>query len=805
VRTHATRCALLLALGLSLPVTVPEAAAKPPADGIVRGRVTHATTNEPVAGATVRLQSTSFRAVTDERGLFTLAGLPPGSYNVEASRLGFRRLVIPEIEVSASMPVLLEFPLEEEVLAGDSLVVRAAASRRSPETPVSSRTLGAAEIERFPGADRDLSRVVTSQPGVATTPTFRNDLLVRGGAPNENRFWLEDIEVPVINHFSTQGSTGGPVGMIDAGALRSVDLLTGAFPAARGNALSSVMELRLKEGNDTRLVRRATVGASDAGVSLEGPLGERAEFTLSARRSYLQTVFSALGLPFLPTYNDALFRLRWRAGGRDEVNVIGLGAIDRIRLNLEADDTEFKRYVLENLPVAPQSNGTVGATWKRFSASGVRTLVLSYSRLGNRALKYANNDESDPAGLLLDYRSTESQSSLRAEWLRAAGGWRGAWGVSADAVEYTNRTFQKTAVPGGLAVVDFDSRISYPRYGLYAQASRAFGGGRGEASLGLRADGAGWAEQTANPLEQLSPRLATSWSLGPSWRAAASLARYHQLPPNTVLGYRDGAGRLVNRDAGVHWIRADHAIAGLEWSAPTQSNVSLEGFLKRYADYPFMTRDDVSLANLGADFGVIGNAPATSTSRGRTWGVEFLAQQRLHRGWYGIASYTWVRSEFTDGDGRFLPSAWDNRHVASLTGGRRFGSGWEFGARWRYLGGAPYTPDDLELSSRREVWDATGRAQPDRARLNALRAGVLHQLDARAEKRWPLGATELSAYVDVQNVYAFAAKLQPVVGVVRDANGDPVVDPDDPTRYRLKTLQDDPGQPFPTLGLRFTF
>ncbi len=775
------------------------------AAGTIRGRVTNARSGEPVAFANVRLQGTAIGALTDGQGRFQLAAVPDALYNIDVSMLGFRRVVLYEIEISGARPVSLEIALEEEALRADSITVTASPFPSTPESPNSVRSLNASEIERLPGADRDLSRVVQTQPGVASTPTFRNDVLVRGGAPNENRFYLEGLEIPVINHFATQGSTGGPVGMIDVNTLEQVDLLTGAFPANRGNALSSVMELQLKEGNDLRLVRRATVGASDGGLSLDGPLGDRARLTLSARRSYLQFIFSALGLPFLPEYNDAQFRVRSRLSNQDEISVLGIGAIDRFKLNLDANDTELKRYLLDQLPVTPQWNFTTGATWKHFGPTGARTLVVSHSRLDNRATKYLLNDDRDPANLLLDYRSQENQTSARLEWLRGSGPWRFSWGAGADLIEYENHTYQKRATPGGLIVVDFDSRLTFPRYAAHAQTSRQFASERGELSIGVRADGASWASQTANPLEQLSPRAAVSWRLAPELRASASVARYHQLPPTTVLGYRDSLGALVNRDHQVRWIRADHIVGGLERALPNNARVSLEGFLKRYTRYPFLIEDGVSLANLGADFGVIGNAPANSQSRGRSYGLEFLAQQRLYAGWYGIGSYTWLRSEFSDAEDRLVPSSWDNRHVVSLTAGRRYGRGWEIGARWRFLGGAPCTPDDLEITSRREVWDATGRGQPDWARLNTNRNGAFHQLDLRVDKRWAFAGSAFEAYVDVQNVYAFAARLAPITSVVRDAAGDAAVDPNDATRYLLKTLPTDPGTPFPTIGLRLTF
>ncbi|MBI5168664.1 MAG: TonB-dependent receptor [Candidatus Eisenbacteria bacterium] len=791
---------LLLVLALSCLAT-PRAFAA----GIVRGQVLAAETNQPLAAVRVQLQGARLGALTDERGRFTVTGVPAGVYNVEFSLLGRRREVRFEIAVTPGRPVSLEVALEEEVVAGDSVTVVASPFRRPAESPVSVQNIGAAEIERFPGGNRDISRVIQSLPGVASAATYRNDVLVRGGAPNENRFFVDGVEVPVINHFATQGSSGGPVGMIDVNFVQDVDLFTSAFPASRGNALSSVMEFHMKDGNDDRLARSLTVGASDFGVTLDGPVGAANRVIFSARRSYLQYLASVIGLPFLPTYTDAQLRWHWHPNDRDQFAVLAIGAIDQFELNTDATDTEFQRWVLDNLPETPQWNYTTGATWKHLGTSSVRTLVVSRSMLDNRAKKYFRNDESSASNLLLDYRSREAQTRARAEWTKRAGAWRWIWGAGADRHVYTNSTFQRTVTPAAVLTVDFDSRLVLATGSAFAQATRAFARERFTASLGLRADAADFSRRTSNPLDQLSPRLSGTWQAAPAVRVSASAARYRQLPPYTVLGYRDGGGTLVNRASGVTWIRADHLVAGAEWTSARNSRLTAEAFFKRYADYPYLTRDSISLANLGADYGVIGNAPADARSRGRAYGFEVLAQQRLHRGWYGIAAYTFVRSEFTNGGEDYVNAAWDNRHVVSVTGGRRFARGWEIGGRWRLLGGAPYTPDDVARSSLREVWDVTGRAVPDTRRINAARAGVQHQLDVRVDKQWPFRNGSLQLYLDVQNAYAFAGELAPTLAVRRGADGEPLVDPDDSSRYLVKTLEPESGTPLPTIGLRWNF
>jgi hypothetical protein len=793
---------LLLAMLLLISTSAVTARAA----GLVRGNITSAATNQPLASVRVQIQGTRLGALTDERGNFTIADVAPGPCNLEVSLLGYRRRVLYEIDVTAGRPVSLDIALEEEVVGSDSVSVTASPFRRPAESPVSLQNIGANEIERFPGGDRDISKVVQSMPGVAGTPSFRNDVVIRGGAPNENRFFIDGVEVPVINHFATQGSSGGPVGMIDVNFIQDVDLLTSAFPANRGNALSSVMEFRMKNGNDDRLSRSVTVGASDFGATVDGPVGSPGRLVFSVRRSYLQYVASAIGLPFLPTYNDAQLRFHWHPSGENQFTVIALGAVDQFKLNTRVNNTEFQRYVLDNLPETPQWNYTTGAVWKHLDESGVRTLLVSSSQLDNRATKYFHNDRSNPSNLLLDYRSQEIQDRFRAEWTRYAGTWRLNWGGGADHQRYTTSTYQKIVAPEQVLLVDFESNLVLTTGDAFGQASRSFSHDRLSASLGLRIDIADYSRLTRAPLQQLSPRLSGSWRAAPGFRVSASVARYFQLPPYTVLGFRDSVGALANRDAGVRWIRADHFVAGVEYLTRTNSRLTAEAFLKRYANYPYLTRDLVSLANLGADFGVIGNSPASARSRGRAWGFEVLAQQRLYHAWYGIAAYTYVRSEFTNRADAYRPSSWDNRHVVSLTGGHRLPRGWEVGGRWRLLGGAPYTPDDVERSSLRSIWDVTGRGVSDTRLLNTRRNGVLHQLDTRIDKRWSFRGSSLDAYLDVQNVYAFTPQLQPTLTVERDpVTGAPLVDSQDPTRYLTKVLKADPSTPLPTIGLRVTF
>jgi hypothetical protein len=264
-------------------------------------------------------------------------------------------------------------------------------------------------------------------------------------------------------------------------------------------------------------------------------------------------------------------------------------------------------------------------------------------------------------------------------------------------------------------------------------------------------------------------------------------------------------GELANRENEVTFIQSDHFVAGFQYVFPSNTKVSVESFYKIYDNYPFSLRDSISLANLGADFGVIGNEPVTSIGEGRSYGVDFLIQRKLYKGLYGIAALTLVRSEFTDKRGVFVPSSWDNRYILSLTAGKRFPKNWELGSRLQVLGGTPFTPFDQVSSARRDVWDISGRGIPDYNRLNELRNPVTYQVDVRLDKKYFFDKWSLNFYIDVENVTNAVFELTPFLDVQRDANNNPITDPSDGDRYLLTTIPNTAGTLLPSVGVVVEF
>ena len=300
----------------------------------VYGIVTNALNNEPVPFANVVVDGTSLGTISDIEGRYELIDIKPGVYNFKCSFIGFNTIIQSEVQLTTNKSLRLDFKMEENAQVIDEVQVNANTFNKTEESPTSLRTINASEILRSPGGNRDISKVIANLPGVSSSPSFRNDIVIRGGAPNENRFFLDGVEIPNINHFATQGSSGGPVGILNVNFIREVDFYSGAFPANRGNALSSVMELKQIEGSDESFSASFTLGSSDAGLMINTPISEKSTLLLSARRSYLQFLFKALQLPFLPTYNDIQLKYTFKPNPKNQFNIIGLAAIDNFSLNL---------------------------------------------------------------------------------------------------------------------------------------------------------------------------------------------------------------------------------------------------------------------------------------------------------------------------------------------------------------------------------------------------------------------------------------------------------------------------------------
>ena len=773
--------------------------------GVIKGRIYNLKTNEGVPFATIQIWGTTIGAVSDFDGNFSFTGLKPGYTELRVSSVGYKPFISSALLVTNSNQVNIEIPLEELAIDIGEVVIKASPFVKKAETPVSVRIIGIDEIEKNPGGNRDISKVIQSFPGVASTPAFRNDVIVRGGGPNENRFYVDNVEIPYLNHFSTQGASGGPVGILNVDFVQSVDFISGAFPASKGNALSSVLNFTFIDGNRDKMKYRATLGASDLGLTIDGPAGKNSSLLVSVRRSYLELLFTALKLPFFPNYTDFQFKYRVRLDEKNELTIIGLGAKDDFELNLKANETEYQRYILDYIPVQEQYSYVTGLVYKHFRRNGYDTWVLSRNYLNNSQYKYAGNVESD-ANKLLDYFSGEGEIKSRFErTIIKDKGLRISFGASAEYAHYRNSTYRLLFTPLGSDTLSYETNLKLGKFGLFGQLSNAYLDQRLRLSLGLRTDINTYSSSMSNPIQQLSPRFSASYILTDKLNLNFNIGRYYQLPPYTALGYSTLNEEFVNKNNKMKYINSDHIVAGVELVPNENIQITLEGFMKFYSKYPFSVRDSVPLSSKSADYGIFGDEELTSTSDGRAYGVELLGRLKEFKKINLVFSYTYVRSEFKDLNSDWIPSSWDNRHLLNLTATKKFNRNWDVGFKWRFVGGAPYTPYDVGRSMLKAAWDLQGQGYLDYGNFNTLRLKSFHQLDLRVDKQYYFKGWSLMLYADVQNVYNHQADQPAILIRESDANGDPLTDTSDPLRYLPKFIDGTSGTVLPTLGIMIEF
>lgn len=699
------------------------------------------------------------------------------------------------------MTPYVQIELEEENASLNEVVVAASPFQKVPESPVSLRVIGLQEIEKAPGANRDISKVVQNYPGVAFSPIgYRNDLIVRGGGPSENRFYLDGVEIPNINHFSTQGASGGPVGLIDADLIRSVKFYSGAFPADKGNALSSVLDFSLRDGDMERNSLKATLGASEVSLSSNGHIGNKTSYLVSVRQSYLQALFKILGLPFLPAYTDASFKIKTRFDSHNELTLLGLGGIDRMKLNLgiEGEDAE---YMLSYLPEINQETYTVGGVYRHYSQRHVQSIVLSQSYLNNRNVKYRDNDESSEENLTLRLGSIEQETKLRMENTSSWSVWKVKAGFDLNYSRYKSNEYRKVFA-NALREYDYHTDLSLWRWGMFASVDYAAPDKSFTASMGVRTDGNNYSDKMKELWRQLSPRLSVSYRLVEGLTLSGHVGLYYQLPSYTALGFKGEEGEYVNRH--LDYISVSQESLGLSWTPNENMELSAEGFYKLYGHMPFSLSDQIPLYCKGNDYGTIGNEALSSEAKGRSYGVELMFKWLLTQKLNLSSSLTIFKSEFKDGEqGSYVPSAWDNRFILNMSGTYNFPKHWSLGAKVSCIGGSPYTPYDVEKSSLVEAWNVQGRAYYDYSRYNQERLPVFGQLDVRVDKTFYLKKCMLGFYLDIQNITA--SKLRQPDALMSTGQIENPSAPLSEQRYVMKSIRQESGTLLPTLGITFEY
>ena len=761
--------------------------------GDLSGRVIDSETGFGLEGAAIQIESSDFYSVTDQNGYFQIVDIPTSSYNITASFIGFKSLTKFNIIIKSAGNQSLEYILNPSYEILDEIVLKESPFKTSLETPLSTQTFSAVEIETYPGGNNDITRVIQSLPGISpSVGGFRNDIIIRGGGPNETVYYLDGIEIPNINHFSTQGSSGGPVGLINVSFIKDVTLSTSSFGAEYDNALSGVLSFEQKDANTDKISGNFRIGSSEAGLTFEGPINisknKETSFIFSVRRSYLQFIFKAFGFSFLPDYWDYQMKIKHKIDDFNYLNFIGIGSVDKLTVN-ESDEFNFENESqIEQIPIINQKSRTFGVSWKRIykNKSGFFNLSISNNNLKNNFERFQNNlSKTNPSFSNL---SNEEETKIRFISNYNTSNFKFSYGGNFQLSDYLNTTQYD------YYNINYNSKIDFIKYGVFVKSSKTFFDDKLGMSFGVRLDQDNFTEEN-NFFENISPRLALSIIISENnkWKFNLASGRYFKIPTYTTLGFKNLNDIFLNKNS--KYTRSDHLVGGLEYNWTESSRLTFEAFYKKYKNYPVSKIDRVSLANKGADFEVLGNEEILTIGKGKSYGLEFLYQQKLKNNFYGILSYTFFYSKFSGLNDRYIPSVWDNRHILSFTGGYKLKKNWELSAKIRFTGKTPYPPVDLESSN---------QSYPeiifDYSQLGNYYLNDFTKLDLRIDKRWNFKSTSMNFYIDIENLLMDEIPVPPEYGLQRDDNLN-IVNP----RNLIEIISDNRSSLIPSIGFVFDF
>ena len=735
------------------------------ATGKLSGTIINKKSQKQVVGLTVQVIQSGAKTITDSLGNFRFTQLKPGAYTLEITGVGFKTKQLNNLPVTSGNENNIQIEIEELVNQLSNVTVtskKSSARAATLESPLSIQRLTTEDIKNNPGGFFDISKVIQSLPGVgggAAGGTFRNDIIIRGGAPSENVFYLDGIEIPIINHFGTQGSGGGPAGILNVLLIEDVKLSTSAFDAKYDNALSSVFQFKQKNGNPNKFQGNLRLSLTESALTLDGPLSKKTTFIASTRKSSLGVIANLLNWSFLPNYADFQFKTTTRINDKTTLTFLGVAAVDRFKFITPDSLTAENQYVLSSNPTIDQNSYTIGATLKKIIPNGFWNLSISRNFLDNQANKFEDNKNPIEQQRTLKIKSIEAESKIRFDVTKNYDNITLSYGLTGQLVRFDNDFFQvlnKSSNPliYPSLIVQSKTNTNFIKYGGFAQIGTRVFDDKLSLSAGLRMDANNLSNSESNPLKQLSPRLSASLAISDVLRLNASYGIYYRLPTYTQLNFTDNAtGKKTNPGT---YIQAAHYVAGFEYLPKNTTRFTIEGFYKSYSNYPVSVLDGISIANKGLEFGAIGNEPITQSGKGRAYGIEFFAQQKLTKNFFGVFSYTFYRSEFSGLNNKFVSASWDNRQLISMTAGYKLPKNWEIGLKFRYQGAAPFTPYNEPLS--RANYLAIGSGVFDFSRINSMRLSAFNAADIRFDKKWNFKKTTLDFYIDITNFYGSEAK-----------------------------------------------
>ena len=702
--------------------------------GSIRGKVTDASTLEPLTGVSVLVEGTLLGAATDADGMFSINRVPAGIYVVRVQYLGFETRSFTDVVVTTNRSTPLDVRLRESVLMADELVIAAGFFQADVQNPVSVTSFNPEELRRSPGSGQELNRVLAALPGVAAVGEVSQDIMVRGGSPNENAFYIDNILMPGVVHFSFPGGgSNGPIGIVNTDLIADVAFSSGGFQAGFGQKLSSVTEITYREGNRNGFQGDMLFSMAGIGLTAEGGLADsRGSYLISSRRSYLDLIADAINAGGAPRYNDTQAKVVYDLNRRHRISALMIYG---------------------------------GSLFKSTPDQAIESGLPTYNRVGSTQLTTGLNHRYLWPGR--GYTETSISFSTKNDDLRNT---RLEDGLTAEEFDIDNRYYTLRSVsrflPGTKMQLEFGAEVHYeqhvydyfirgyqdrneqfrPDLNINQEIDGVLGGVFGIISYrplaqwaitgGIRADYSAY-----NRNVDIAPRLTSSYSITDKFSVNAALGVYYQANSRYLMS-QDPENRTLDN------MRSVHLVGGMAYLLTPDTRLTVEVYDKTYTRIPVHRAGATQVVPVYIPDDFMSTfTDLVSDGRAYARGVDVLVQKKLAEQFYGMVSFSYFRSRYRAHDGTWYNRNFDNRYLFNLIGGYRPGNRYEFSARWSYQGGRPYTPIDETRSS------ALGTEVFNMSAFNGERMPAFHSLYLRADRRMYFNRSSLVTFVETWNTY----------------------------------------------------
>ena len=687
----------------------------------IKGTVTDQQSEMPVIGATIEVLSVepSKGTATDLDGRFAIEGIPVGRHQLRISYLGYETVTIPNVLVTAGKQTALNLSLQESIVQMDEVVVTAKVEKGKAQNEmatISARSFNPEEVTRFSGGRNDVARLAGSFAGVAVADDSRNDIVIRGNSPTGVLWRLNGIPIPNPNHFSTLGTTGGPVSALNPNLLKTSDFLTSAFPAEYGNALGGVFDVGFRNGNrDEHEYMFQMAAFSGLEAMAEGPLSKarNSSYLVSYRHSFVglaDQVGIPVGTNATPNYRDLSFNLDFANGKAGKFTLFGIGATSDIDfLGDEIDETDLFASPNEDA-YADSQLGIIGLRHNLIVGENayIRTVVsASTARTGFEQDNFLDDGEGKlRVTEVSDVTNTLAVSSFLNKKFNARFTLR--TGIVAENYQLDTRVddrddrpdLDEDGEPDWVVVRDFEGSMTLMQ--AFAQGVYRFND-----NLSLQA-GVHAQYLEINKTSAVEPRATLNWQVHPKHAFSLGYGLHHQMQPLPVFFFTETdpvTGELVRSNESLDFTRSNHFVLGYDWSIAPSWRAKVETYYQAISDVPVQPfASSFSMLNAGADFVFPETGRLVNEGTGTNYGLELTLEKFFSSGYYGLLTASFFDSRYEGSDEIERNTAFNNGYVVNFLAGKEFKIGKDkrnaltFDMRLSNAGGRYYTPVDLEAS-----------------------------------------------------------------------------------------------------------